>query len=113
MIIVIMLAKTTITVTPVPPPPANYPKHDKEKVLGNCIPFADCINKTKNIPIENPRGTDVVMLMYKLMEYADNYLKALVSLWQYYRDFPFSDPDGYIANIPAANNNSVLFIFKQ
>ena len=47
------------------------------------------------------------------MEYADNYLKTLVSLWQYYRDFPFSDPDGYIANIPAANNNSVLFIFKQ
>ena len=47
------------------------------------------------------------------MEYADNYLKTLVSLWQYYRDEPFSDPNGYIANIPAANNNSVWFKFKQ
>ena len=108
-----LLAKITITVTPVPTPPANYPKNDKEKVLENYIPITDCINKTNNIPTENPRGTDVVMLMYKLMEYADNYLKTLVSLWQYYRDEPFSDPNGYIANIPAANNNSVWFKFKQ
>ena len=82
-------------------------------MLENYIPFTDCINKTNNIPIENPRGTDVVMLMHKLMEYADNYLKTLVSLWQYYRDEPFSDPNGYIANIPAANNNSFWFKFKQ
>ena len=29
---------------------------------------------------------DVVMLMYNLIEYSDNYLKTSGSLWQYYRD---------------------------
>ena len=32
------------------------------------------------------RDTDIVMPMYNLIEYSDNYVKISGSLWQYYRD---------------------------
>ena len=51
--------------------------------------------------------------MYNLIEYSDNYSKTSGSLSQYYRDEPFSDANGDIANFPADNNNSALFKFKQ
>ena len=31
---------------------------------------------------------DIVMPMYNLMEYSDNYSKTSGSLWQYYKDEP-------------------------
>ena len=52
------------------------------------------------------------MPMYNLLEYSDNYLKASVSLWQYYRHEPFLDAKGSISDFPADNNNSALFKFK-
>ena len=52
------------------------------------------------------------MPMYNLIEYSDNYLKTLGSLWQYYREEPVLNDAGAIANFSAANN-SASFKFKQ
>ena len=52
------------------------------------------------------------MPMYNLIEYTDNYSKTSGSLWHYYIDEPFFNPDGYIADFPADNNNSASFEFK-
>ena len=54
----------------------------------------------------------VVMLMYNLIEYRDNYSKTLESLWQYYRDKP-ALADGTIVDFPTSNDNSASFIFKK
>ena len=50
--------------------------------------------------------------MYNLIEYSNNYSKALGRLWQYYRDEPALNNSGAIIDFPAANNSSVWFEFK-
>ena len=54
----------------------------------NCAPFTDCIYETNNAQIDNAKCIDVVMPMYNLIEYSDNYSKTSGSLWQYDRDDP-------------------------
>ena len=46
------------------------------------------------------------------MERSDNYSQTFGSLWQYYRDEPFLDDNGAIADFPDDDNNSALFKFK-
>ena len=53
------------------------------------------------------------MSLYNLIEHTNNFSKALGSLWQYYWDKPFLDAYDAIADLPAASNDSALFIFKQ
>ena len=52
------------------------------------------------------------MSMYNLIEYSDNYSKTSGSLCQFYRDEPFSNANGDIADFTADNNNSASFKFK-
>ena len=39
----------------------------------NCAPFTVCISKINNTQIDNAKDIDVVMPMYNLIEYTDNY----------------------------------------
>ena len=57
----------------------------KEIIFKNCVPFTDCISEINNTQIDNAKHIGVVMPMYNLIEYSDNYSKTLGSLWQYYR----------------------------
>ena len=50
--------------------------------------FINCISEISNTQIEDAHDIDVVMSMYKLIEYTDIYSKITGSLWQYYRDEP-------------------------
>ena len=52
------------------------------------------------------------MPMYNLIEYSDNYSETSRRLWQYYRDKPFLNASGAIADFPADNNYSASFKFK-
>ena len=49
-------------------------------VFKNCAPFTNCINKINNAQIDNAKDIDVVMLMYNLLEYSDDYLETSGSL---------------------------------
>ena len=55
----------------------------KEVVFKNYAPFTTCISEIKSKEIDNARGIDVVMVMYNLIEYSNNYSKTSGSLWQY------------------------------
>ena len=46
------------------------------------------ISKINNTEIDNAQDIDIVMPMYNLIEYSDNYSKTSGSLWQYYKDEP-------------------------
>ena len=59
---------------------------DKKVIFKNCAPFTDCISEINNTQVDNAKVTEVVMLMYNLIRYSDNYLKTPESLWQYGRD---------------------------
>ena len=61
---------------------------NKQIVFKNCIPFTDFIIEINNAQVDNGKDIDAVMPMYNLIKYTNNYLKTLLSLWQYYRDKP-------------------------
>ena len=71
-------------------------KQMKEKGLTfkNCAPFTTCRNGINNTEIDNAKDIDIVMLMYNLIEYTDNYSKTPGNLWQQYKDDP-NDCDNY------------------
>ena len=52
------------------------------------------------------------MPMYNLIEHDSNYSKTSGSLWQFYRDEPFINDNGAIADFPADKNNSSSFKYK-
>ena len=61
-------------------------KRDKGVTFKNCAPFTKCISRINNTDINNAKDIDIVMPMYNLVEYSDNYSKTSGSLWQYYKD---------------------------
>ena len=63
-------------------------KINKSSAFKNNASFINCISKFNVIQIENSEDQDVVMPMYNLLEYSNNYQKETGSLWNYYRDEP-------------------------
>ena len=61
-------------------------ERDKEVISKNCAPFTDCTSEINNTQIDNAKDLDVVMPMYNLIQYDNNYSKISGSLWQYYKD---------------------------
>ena len=55
-------------------------ERNKRVIFEYCTPFTDCICEINNTQIDNTHYLDVVMPMYNLIEYIDNYPKT----WQYY-----------------------------
>ena len=47
----------------------------------NCAPLTKCISRINNIDINNAHDIEIVMPMYNLIEYSDNYSKTSGSLW--------------------------------
>ena len=59
-------------------------ERNKGVIFKICVPFADCISERNNTWIDHAKDIDVVMPMYNLIEYGDNYSKRSEMLWQYY-----------------------------
>ena len=76
-----IVVKGTITVVE----PENA-KRNKAVAFKNNAPFINCISKINGVQIDNAEDLDVVMRMYKLLEYSKNYRKTTSNLWNYYRD---------------------------
>ena len=53
---------------------------NKKVIFKNCAPFTNCISKINNTEIDNAECIDIVMPMYNLIEYSDNYSKTYGSL---------------------------------
>ena len=51
-----------------------------------CAPLTICISRITGSEIDNAQDINIIMPMYNLIEYSDNYLKTSGSLWQYYKD---------------------------
>ena len=59
----------------------------------NCTPFTNCISEINNTQVDNAKDIDIVMIVYNLIEYSDDYAKTSGSLWQYFRDEPDDNLD--------------------
>ena len=76
---------------------------NKKVIFKNCAPFTNCISKINNTQIDNAEYIDIVMPMYNLIEYSDNYSKTSGSLWQYCKDIPAVNNNGDIVDFNGAN----------
>ena len=76
---------------------------NKKVIFKNCAPFTRCISKINNTEIDNAQYIDIVMPMYSLIEYSDNYSKTSGSLWQYCKEIPAVNNDGDIVDFNGAN----------
>ena len=85
-----ILVKGTITITGAGDDDAakRLDERNKGVIFKNCAPFTKCISRINNTDIDNAQDIDIVMPMYNLIEYSDNYSKTSGSLWQYYKDDP-------------------------
>ena len=85
-----ILVKGRITITGAGADAAARPADERDKgaAFKNCAPFTNCINEINNTQADSAKDIDIVMPMYKLIEYSDNYAKSSGSLWKYFRDEP-------------------------
>ena len=51
-------------------------ERDKGVTFKNCAPFTKCISRINHTDIDNAHDIDIVMPMYNLTEYSDNYSKT-------------------------------------
>ena len=85
-----ILVKGTITINGIGADVAAREAEERDKGVAfkNCAPFPNCISEINNTQVDNAKDIDIVMPIYNLIEYSDNYTKTTGSLWQYFRDEP-------------------------
>ena len=88
-----IIVKGTITVNNTAADGAAANNTNKKVIFKN---FTNCISEINNTQVGNAKDIDIVMPMYNLIEYSDNYVKTSGSLWQYCLD------------MPALNNNVIV-----
>ena len=93
-----ILVKGTISANNTAAAGATANNTNKKVIFKNCAPFTNCISEINNTQIDNAKDIDIVMPMYNLIEYSDNYAKTTGSLW-------------YCKDIPARNNNDEITEF--
>ena len=76
---------------------------NKKVILKNFAPFTNCISKINNTQIDNAEYIDIVMPMYDVIEYGDNYSKSSGSLWKYCKEIPAVNNAGNIVGFNGAN----------
>ena len=74
--------------------------------LRNCAPFTKCNLETNDEHVDAAENLDIVMPMYNLIEYSDNYQDSSATLYIYKRDEP---PDVLANNLTRDNSNSFKY----
>ena len=92
-----ILVEGTITVNNTADAGANANNTNRKVIFKNCAPFTNCISEINNTQVDNAKDIDIVMPMYNLIEYNNNYAITSGRLSQYCLDIP-----------PVNNNNSIV-----
>ena len=106
-----ILVKGTISVNNTAAAGAGANNTNRKVIFKNCAPFTNCISKINNTQIDNAKDIDIVMPMYNLIEYSDDYAKTAGSLWQYCKDIPAQNANDEII-VFDVNNVTDSFNFK-
>ena len=80
-------------------------KRNRKLTFKNNAPFRSCKTKINNTLIDNAEDLDIVMPMYDLLEYSENFSITSGSLWNYYRDEVNDSADKTDNNDNMINNN--------
>ena len=79
-------------------------------VLKNRAPFTKCNLEINDKHVDTAENLDIVMPMFNLIEYSDNYQDSSATLYQYKRDEP-PEVDA-VADLTANNSNSLKYKIK-
>ena len=74
----------------------------------NCAPFTKCITHINDEHVDNADNLDIIMPMYNLIEYSNNYSDTSGSLWQFKRDEK-SINNGVPVNVNTTNSTSFKY----
>ena len=80
--------------------------------LKNCAPFTKCNLEINDEHVDTAENIDIVMPMYNLIEYSDNYQDSSATLYQYKRDEPPVNDDSNTVNLTADNSDSFKYKIK-
>ena len=94
------MIKGTITVADTSAAGTAANNTNKKIIFKNCASFTNCISEINNTQVDDVKDFDIVVPMYNLIKYSDNYSKTSGSLWQYCK------------HIPAVNNNGDIVDFN-
>ena len=75
-------------------------RNNKHVIFKNCTLLTDCITVINNTQVDNAKDLDIIMSMYNLTEYSDNYSKTSGNLWPYCKD---------VSNDPIEESESFKF----
>ena len=78
--------------------------------LTNCAPFTKCNLETNDEHVDTAENLDIVMSMYSLIEYLDNYQDSSATPYQYKQDEP--PEDNAVDNLTANNSGSFKYKIK-
>ena len=78
--------------------------------LKYCAPFTKCNLEINDEHVDTAENLDIVMPMYNLIEYSDNYQDSSATLYQYKRDEP--PEDVAVADLTADNPDSLKYKIK-
>ena len=83
---------------------------DTNFAFKNCAPFTRCVTHINDEHVETAKNLDIIMPMYNLLEYSDNYADSSGSLHQFKRDeYPMNNNNNPLS---VALNNSTSFKYK-
>ena len=71
----------------------------------NCTPFTRCVTHLNSEHVETAENLDLIMNLYNLIKYSDNYSDTSGSLWQYKRDEQNMTAAGAIDNVNANSSS--------
>ena len=108
-----IIVKETITVANTASQDAAQNVGDKKKVIfKNCTSFTNYISRTNNAQVDYAYDIDVIMPMYNLIKYSNNYSKTSGILWQYCRDEPAVNDNSVIVDFTVSNSITDSFKIK-
>ena len=82
---------------------------DTDITFKNCAPFCTCKTVINDVYTDEANHIHIVMTMYNLIEYSDNYSDTLGSLWQFKIDeVPANNADFTINNSQSFKHKAAL-----
>ena len=84
---------------------------DTNVVFKNCALFTRCVTHINDEHVDTAENLDIIMSMYNLIEYSDNYSDTSGSLYQFRRDEPQVKNVRNLLNV--ALDNSTSFKYRE
>ena len=106
-----ILVTWNITIINITAANANGNNTSKKVIFKYCAPFSNCISEINNTQLNKAKDIDIVIPMYNLIEYSDDYSKTSGSIWQSCKDIPAVNDNGNIVKFNGTNATD-LFNFE-